>query len=122
MRYTLAYFLVAFFCMGPAWAQDDHCRAQILLECGKDCRLSDALPADVELNFKKKTGGFCRGESCSSGKLLWKDQVGQSDGRQYRVFTLSDSGSILVSGAIDVRSNTFFALTSDVGTLFGRCQ
>jgi hypothetical protein len=121
MRYLTFSALVVFLSASVASAQSGYCRAQILMDCANECKPANNQPADVSLDFIKKTGELCWGEHCFPGKLSFKDQTGQWDHRRYRTFILVDTKSVLASGAIDTNSNTFFA-KSDAGTLFGRCQ
>ncbi len=128
MRCTLILLATVLFGTESVFAADltsgapGSCRGQVLLTCGKDCQLADNGPADLNLDVKAKSGEFCRGETCTPGKLSVTNRKGQWDNRPYQYFSLSDSSGVLASGVIDVRSGTFFALTSDIGTLFGRCQ
>jgi hypothetical protein len=97
------------------------CRAQVILSCEKNCTAEENMPADISLDFAGKTGSYCRGEQCDDGKLEFAEHPGQWDSVPYRVFTLTDS-TFTVSGAMSMGTKTFFATTSDVGTLFGVCE
>lgn len=108
-------------CIAPAWgAEGNYCRAQLLLECAESCE-STMAPADLALDFEAGSGDLCRGERCDSGRLEWRDETGQWDERSYRVFALAGENAS-ASGVIDLDSRTFFAVTSDTATLFGRCE
>lgn len=116
--------LLAVICMScliasPAFALS--CRSQLQLVCEKnECDVEQA-PADLDLDFAKKQGSFCRGEQCDDGSLTFADPKGQWDERSYKTFALKSKAFPTVNGAIDMETKTFSA-NSEVGLLFGRCE
>jgi hypothetical protein len=101
-----------------------NCRSQVNFTCGESCE-AEPGPADLALDFTAGTGDYCRGSRCDSGTLTASDETGQWNGDAYRVFSLKGGegdSAFSVSGAVDVGTGTFFAVTSDIPHLFGRCE
>jgi len=98
------------------------CRTQIIYACTRTCTAKTG-PADLSLDFDKKSGRFCRGEQCDDGKLSFQDEKGQWNQAPYRIFQLKKTGrgGYRVAGVIS-ESKTFFAETKGLGRLAGTCE
>lgn len=110
---------VVWLIASPAFALG--CRSQLQLVCERGRCDVEQAPADLDFDFTKQGGSFCRGERCDDGALTFADNKGQWDDRQYRTFSLTSKSFPTVNGAIDMETKTFSA-ASDVGLLFGRCE
>src|SRR5215204_1299938 len=79
------------------------CRSQVQVTCRRVCRV-DKSPVDLRFDFANRTISFCRGERCDNVTLSFKDDTGQWDTRQYRLFSSSKRGerTFFLSGAIDL--------------------
>lgn len=100
-----------------------NCRAQIVLQCEATCDATQQ-PADLSLDFSRKTGSYCRGSRCDEADLWSTTASGQWDDAPYIAFRLSGKGAspFTVLGAIAVKPLIFGGSADDIGMLTGTCE
>jgi hypothetical protein len=128
MRLYLAFTLVAAAVASlPANADESavtalQCRSQVVFDCDKACEAHNQ-PADISLDFKAKTGSFCRGEQCNDATLASIEVAGQWDAKGYTVFVLGGGQQgFKVVGSISPDSKSFSAQSDEIGGLTGTCE
>ena len=91
MRLYFVFTLVAAAALSSSASADEsaatalQCRAQVVFDCDKTCEARNQ-PADPSLDFKAKSGSFCRGEKCDDATLTSVDIPGQWDAEGYTAF------------------------------------
>lgn len=98
------------------------CRAQVVFSCRPDCK-GDTGPADLVLDFARKSGMFCRGERCDRGILAYYDENGLWNGLPHRVFSLRGQHRrrFQVAGVLLPGHQAFSATSDELGQLAGSC-
>ena len=128
MRLYFAFTLVAAAALSSSASADEsaatalQCRAQVVFACDKTCEARNQ-PADLSLDFKAKSGSFCRGEKCDDATLTSVDIPGQWDAKGYTAFALGggEQGFKLV-GSISPDHLSFSAQSDEIGSLAGTCE
>jgi len=98
------------------------CRAEFVYVCTTVCEVTPA-PAEFSLDFKLKTGSYCRGSRCDDGRITVEPVSGQHDNMPYQVFSLMTAGSQEADLAgVLAEGGKLFHASGDIGNFTGHCE